>query len=136
MLLPRCDVESSIGFGVIFSHADTELGKRVYIGPQSNIGLCVLEDEAILGSGVHILSGRGQHNFDNPNVRIQDQGGKYEKITIGQDSWIGNNATVMADIGQKCVVGAGSVVTKPVNDFSIVAGNPARLIAQRKDSVA
>ena len=38
----------------------------------------------------------------------------------------------MANIGKKCIVGAGSVVTNDVGDYSIVAGNPARVIRKRK----
>jgi len=51
-------------------------------------------------------------------------------ITIGDDCWIGGNVTILAGvkIGNGCVVGAGSVVTKDIEDYSVVVGNPARLI--------
>ena len=129
--LPQSHLEVAICFGTLFSQPDTSIGHRVYIGPQCNIGLCHIDKDTLLGSGVHILSGTGQHNFNDVDAPIQDQGGTLEKITIGADSWIGNNATVMASVGNKCIVGAGSVVTRPVPDFSIVAGNPARVVKQR-----
>jgi len=132
MMLKQSHPEVNIGFGTIFAQADTQLGKGLYIGPQCNIGLCTIEDDVLFGSGVHILSGTGQHNFENSNTRIQDQGGVYEAITIGEDSWIGNNATVMADVGKKAIVGAGSVVTRAVPDFAIVAGNPAKVLKYRE----
>lgn len=131
MILPESHLEVNIGFGTIFSQAGTQLGKGIYIGPQCNIGLCKIADDVLFGSGVHILSGTGQHNFENTDIRIQDQGGTYTAISIGEDSWIGNNATVMADVGRKAIVGAGSVVTKAVPDFAIVAGNPAKIIKYR-----
>ena len=49
-------------------------------------------------------------------------------MKIGDDCWIGGNVTILAGvtIGKGCVVGAGSVVTRDVEDYSIVAGNPAK----------
>ncbi|MEJ2680888.1 MAG: hypothetical protein P8176_04010 [Gammaproteobacteria bacterium] len=57
----------TIGFGTLFSHVDTEIGDNVYIGPQSNIGMCRIGSECLIGSGVHVLSGRHQHNFSDNN---------------------------------------------------------------------
>jgi len=48
-------------------------------------------------------------------------------VVIGQDAWIGDRAVVTANIGRHAVVGAAAVVTKPVPDFAIVVGNPARI---------
>jgi acetyltransferase-like isoleucine patch superfamily enzyme len=54
------------------------------------------------------------------------------EIVIGDGCWIGANVVITAGltIGKYCVIAAGSVVTKSVPDFSIVAGNPARLLKQ------
>lgn len=131
LAMSHCDSECIILFGTLFSQWDTEIGKRVYIGPNCNIGKCKIEDFCTLGSNVHILSGKNQHNFDDIDTPIQDQGGKLEKIVIGGDTWIGNGAIVMANVGKKCIIGAGSVVAKEVEDYSIVAGNPAKLIRNR-----
>lgn len=130
--MTRCHPDCAIMFGTIFSQVDTEIGKGVYIGPQCNIGSCRIENFCTIGSGVHILSGKNQHFFDDPDTPLRDQGGVYQKITIGEDTWIGNSAIIMANVGKKCIVGAGSVVTKEVEDYSIVAGNPARLLKMRE----
>lgn len=132
LVMERCEAGVVIAFGVLFSHRATEIATGAYLGPQCNIGSSRIERNVLLGSGVHILSGKGQHNFDDIDTPVQQQGGRYEKIIIGEDSWIGNGAVVMADVGRKCVVGAGSVVIHPVEDYSIVAGNPAVLIRKRK----
>ena len=132
LTMTHCDSDCVIGFGTLFSQQDTEIGKGVYIGPQCNIGCCKIGDHALIASGVHIMSGSRQHNFADLSKPIQQQGGTYSKIEIGEDSWIGNGALIMANVGSKCIVGAGSVVTRDVADFSIMAGNPAKLIKARQ----
>lgn len=131
MAMSKCDRECAILFGTIFSQRDTEIGKGVYIGPNCNIGRCKIEDYCTLGSNVHVMSGRRQHSFDDLDRPIREQGGTFEKVTIGEDTWIGNGALIMANVGKKCIIGAGSVVSNDVEDFSVVAGNPARIVRQR-----
>jgi virginiamycin A acetyltransferase len=134
LTMTRCDRECAILFGTIFSQRDTEIGKGVYIGPNCNIGKCRIESHCTLGSNVHVMSGKHQHYFDNPGLPVQEQGGVLEKVVVGEDTWIGNGALIMANVGKKCIIGAGSVVTGDVDDFSIVAGNPARIIGSRVNS--
>ncbi len=131
MTLKHCDSECAICFGTVISHTDSEIGKGVYIGPNCNLGTVKLEDNVTLGSNVHILSGKRQHNFSDITIPVQDQRGIYEKVSIGSDTWIGNSSVIMANIGKKCIIGAGSVVTKEIEDYSIAAGNPARVIRKR-----
>ena len=134
MTMTHCHPETVIGFATLFSQIDTEIHQGVYIGPQCNIGSCVIEKNTLIASGVHIMSGSGQHNFDDLDTPIQQQGGKYEKIKIGEDSWVGNGCLIMANIGKKCIIGAGSVVTKDIPDYSIAVGNPAKVVRNRLDN--
>jgi acetyltransferase-like isoleucine patch superfamily enzyme len=77
------------------------------------------------------MSGKGQHNFDDLDTPIKDQGGVFQKIVIGKNCWLGNGSMIMANIGDGCIVGAGSVVINDVPANSIVAGNPAKVIKSR-----
>lgn len=131
LAMTRCEPEVVISFATLFSQQDTEIGSGTYIGPQCNIGSCRIGNDCLLGSGVHILSGKNQHAINDLDIPIRDQGGRITKINIGDDCWIGNGAVVMADIGSKTVVAAGAVVVNPVGDKVIVAGNPATVIKHR-----
>ncbi|MBR5160930.1 MAG: hypothetical protein IKW80_04835 [Thermoguttaceae bacterium] len=108
------------------------MGKSVYIGAYCVIGDVDLQDDCILASGVSVCNGTKQHCFDRLDVPIREQGGEYVRIVIGTDSWIGERAVIMADVGTKAVVGAGAVVVKPVAEQDIVAGNPASPIGRRE----
>ena len=128
---PSTSDDISIGFLTLLSHRDTSIAEGVYIGPQCNIGKCQIGKDTLLGSGVHVLSGNKQHQFDDPDTPIQQQGGHYQKVQIGQDCWIGNQAIIMADVGDKTIVAAGSVQTKPCEPMAIYAGNPAKRLKSR-----
>jgi len=132
MTLPRCGNDVCIEFGTIIHQPTVEIGRRVYIGPRCSIGECTIEDDVLLGSNVDIISGRQQHCADDLEVPIREQGGRLEKIVIGKDSWLGNSSVVMANVGEKSIVAAGSVVVRDVEPYSIVAGNPGKLIRKRK----
>jgi len=127
-----CHPFSIISFATIFSQQDITIEEGVYIGPQCNIGKCHIEKHCLLGSGVHIMSGSGQHDFSDIDTPIQQQGGTYKKIVIGEDSWLGNGSLVMANIGKHCIVAAGAVVVKDIPDYAVVAGNPAKIIKMRR----
>lgn len=128
---PGTSDEVLIGFLTVFSHRNTTIHKGVYIGPQCNIGKCTIGKNTLLGSGVHILSGSRQHDFSDLDKPIQEQGGEYEKVSIGEDCWLGNLSIVMATVEAHSIIAAGSVVTKSVPVKSIAAGNPAKIIRSR-----
>ncbi len=128
---PDTSDEITVGFLTILSHQNTSIARGVYIGPQCNIGMCSIGRNTLIGSGVHILSGSRQHRFEDPDVPIQEQGGTFEKIQIGADCWIGNQAVVMAPTPDKAIVASGSVVIKSMEAGDIVAGNPARVVRNR-----
>ena len=129
--LKGCSGDCCIEFGTILNQRTIEIGRRVYIGANCCIGECRIEDDVLIGSNVDVISGKYQHVYDRLDVPIREQGGRLEKIVIGEDSWVGNSTVVMANIGRKSVIGAGSVVTEDVEPYSIAAGNPAKVIRNR-----
>ena len=131
LTMTNCEPGVVFSFGTLFSQIDTDILSGTYIGPQCNIGSCTIGKDCLLGSGVHILSGKQQHAIDDLDTPIRDQGGKFTKIEIGEGCWVGNGAIIMADVGEKCVVAAGAVVVGPVPARTIVGGNPAVVIRER-----
>lgn len=83
--------------------------------------------------------GRFFKNYNNLDWLKKKNGvlRKTGEIVIGNDVWIGANVTVLSGVtvGDGAVIGAASVVTKDVPPYTIVAGNPARIIRQRFDSI-
>jgi len=125
-------VHAGVSFG---SGAEIEVGDYSSL----NCDCCIAHDTTIgkdvmMGAGVMILS--GGHNFADVSRPMREQGASPRRpVAIGDDVWIGTRAIILpgVEIGSHAIVGAGSVVTETVPPWSIVAGNPARLIRWRKD---
>jgi acetyltransferase-like isoleucine patch superfamily enzyme len=132
LVLARCAADCWIGFGTVFSHPTASVGRGVYVGHACCLGDIALEDDVLLGSHVSVLNGGAQHGIERLDVPIREQPGTWVRVTIGRDSWIGDRAVVLADVGKHCVVGAGSVVTKPLPDYAIAVGSPARVVRYRE----
>ncbi len=109
----------------------------VIIGDHTRIGL----HNTIIGPvtiGCHVNLAQGitvtalNHNFEDSDKRIDEQGVSTTPVTIEDDIWIGANAVILpgVTIGNHSVVAAGAVVTKNVPPHSLVAGVPAKIIKQ------
>lgn len=133
LVLPRCAADACLSFGMLLSHPSTRIGARVYVGAYSLLGDVTLEDDVLVASHVSIVNGPSQHGIERLDIPIREQPGVWTRITIGRDSWIGERAVVMADVGKHCVIGAGAVVTKPIPDYAIAVGVPARVVRFRDE---
>jgi acetyltransferase-like isoleucine patch superfamily enzyme len=129
--LRRCGKNVFISFGTVFMYSQIEIGHDVLIGLYNTVHHCDFDSYVMTAEGCRFLSGSHYHSFGGENTPMMLQGGEMKRIHIGRDVWIGANAVVMEDVEEGSVVGAGSVVTKTVEPYSIVAGNPARLIGSR-----
>jgi len=130
--LASCGENVVISFGTIISYPHATIGSNVWIGTYNIFGSVDIRDCTITAQGCHFLSGKHHHGIDDMNTPIMHQPGNPERIEIGPDVWVGANSTVMADLGRGCVIGAGSVITKNIPEYSVAVGNPARIIRSRK----
>jgi virginiamycin A acetyltransferase len=122
---------SFLGFGTVFSHSTAEVGRDVYVGVYCCLGDVTLEDDVLIGSHVSVTNGSAQHGIERLDIPVREQPGVWPRVTIGQDSWVGDRAVIMANVGRHCVIGAGAVVTAPIPDYAIAVGVPARVIRYR-----
>jgi acetyltransferase-like isoleucine patch superfamily enzyme len=65
------------------------------------------------------------------DVPIREQEGRRTRVVIGEDTWVGSAAIVLAAVGRHSIVAAGSVVTRSLPDYVVAAGVPARVIKER-----
>ncbi|TKC13070.1 acyltransferase [Pedobacter polaris] len=116
-------------YGSFCQYPSARIGNRVLIGYYNAIGEVEIGDDVVIGGFVNFISGTTQHSFEDQTQTISNQKALGRSmITIGSDIWIGSNAVIASSIGNRCVIGAGSVLVKPAEDQSVYAGNPAKLI--------
>lgn len=135
-----------LSFGIKFNHAHLiKFGSSISIGPKVTIDAgssngIFIGDNVLIASGVYIRS--GNHNFSNTNIEISEQGYSSKSleykdsifsIVIEDGVWIGANAILLSGshIGKGSVLSAGSVISGKVSDYSIVVGNPGRVVGNR-----
>jgi len=119
---------SNLGEGII-------IDSNVYIGPNSILGaagLLHIKSGNQIGANVQFIA--ENHKYDNNDLSIAEQGVIRKGIVINENCWIGNNVIIVdgVEVGEGCVIGAGSVVTKSFEPFSVIVGNPARIIKKIK----
>jgi acetyltransferase-like isoleucine patch superfamily enzyme len=135
-VLAGFDRTATVQFGTIFSQAGAHIGAHAYVGPRCHLGLVDIGRDVLIGAGVHIPSGADTHGSADLDRPIREQGGTRRMVHIGEGTWIGSAAVVMADIGRHCIVGAGAVVTKALPDGVVAVGVPARVVRFRDAGVS
>lgn len=115
-------------FGSYCQYRDISIGSNCSIGTFNAIGLVSIGDDVLTGGNVNFISGVNQHGINNPNEKFRNQPGSRVRISIGSDVWIGSNTVVCANISDRVVVGAGSVVITDLPSHGVYAGNKATLI--------
>lgn len=135
-VLAHCHPSVQVHFGTTFSQTGARLDENVYVGPACRLGLVHLQPDVLLAAGVHVPSGRHTHGTSNLDQPIRQQSGSKTLVTVGEGTWVGSAAVLLADVGRHCVIGAGAVVTRPIPDYSVAAGVPARVIRNRRSELA
>lgn len=126
-----CHHSATVEWGTTFSRAGARLGRNVYVGPNCDLGLVHVEEDALIGASVHIPSGGMTHGIDDPTIPIREQPGREQIVRVGSGAWIGSCAVVLASVGDGTVIGAGSVVTRAMPAGVVAAGAPARVVRER-----
>ncbi|MBI1304981.1 MAG: N-acetyltransferase [Bacteroidetes bacterium] len=124
-IMPDCKIgrDCNIGQNVVISPG-VEIGNNVKI--QNNVSVysgVICEDDVFLGPSAVFT------NVLNPRSGINRRG-QYEKTLLRKGATIGANATIVCgiELGEYAFIGAGAVVTRNVNPFELVVGNPAKRI--------
>lgn len=135
---------TTFGRGTVFWAPNKMIiGNNVYIGKY-----CTLQADMEIGNNIDIannvgLIGKYDHDYSKVGVSIKDAPwigdvsygfkGKDQKIIIDDDVWIGFGSVVFTGvhIHRGAIIAAGSIVTKDVPPYAIVAGNPARIKGYR-----
>jgi len=118
-----CTINNGVG--------DVLIGQRSRIGMGNVlIGPVTIGNDVILAQNI-VLSGLN-HGYEDIHLPPHKQPVTKKKITLEDEVWIGANVVVVAGvtIGKHAIVAAGSVVTKDVPAYSVVVGNPAKVIKQ------
>lgn len=115
----------------IHTSGPVHIGDHAFIGHE---GLLVGGDAPIeigphvgIAPRVCIVTGTHKIDLDTPSIAGE---GYSAPITIGEGCWIGASVTILggAEIGEKCVLAAGAVVTENIPEYSVVGGVPAKII--------
>lgn len=145
------DAESPIRIerDVVISNKKIKIGRYTFIGKGASIGrntesigrYCSLASGCVVGLNYHPMEklstsaafyskSWGIYNGDVDYISSFQEG---RQTIIKNDVWVGANVIILGgvSIGNGAVIGAGSVVTKDVPDYAVVAGNPAKIIRYR-----
>ena len=133
LTLKASSLNCSIGFLSSIHDRRAELGNGVNIGFLVTVGRVSIGDRCMISSRVSLMSGSRQHELRPDGKLTQFHRFQAAPIRIGADTWIGEGALIMADVGSRSIVSAGSVVAHPVPDGRIVGGNPARFIRRLQE---
>lgn len=114
-------INNGVGEILIGNYTRIGLGNTI-------IGPVTIGDKVNLAQNI-VISGLN-HSYEDISKNISDQWVSTKIVVIENDVLIGANSTILSGvhIGQHVVVGAGSVVTKNIPPYSVVVGNPARVV--------
>lgn len=113
---------------------EIRIGDNVYIGPYCVLyghgGLTIGADTLVAAHSVIIPA---NHVFEDSERPIRQQGETRQGIQIGKDCWLGTGVKVLdgVNIGDGSVIAAGAVVTRPIPNYVVAAGVPARIVKNR-----
>ena len=148
------DIEDSVRGSRIEISANVAIDSFVKIKPAGGTGDVFIGEGSVINSGCVLYTGNGirmgrgvavaanctfapvNHEYDRKDMTITKQGFRPSKggIVIGDDVWIGANCVILdgAQIGEGCVVAAGSIVRGVLEAYAIYGGNPLAKLGVRE----
>ncbi len=134
-----CEIGDETKIGAFVEiQKNARVGKRCKISSHSFICEGVeIEDNVFVGHGVMFINDSYPRATTSQGELKTEADWKVETTVIGKGASIGSNATILSKVkvGEGAIVGAGSVVTKDVPPFAVVAGNPAKLLRRLQPAV-
>lgn len=156
ILEDQCEIDGMSKRGLIFGNKVTiganaiirpsnfyggEPGEGLKVGSNSNIGAynyigcsgyIEIGENVMFGPRISVYS--ENHAFDRTDITIKEQGVIRSFVKIEDDCWIGSHSAILAGVtvGKGSIIAAGSIVTKDIPPYSVVAGIPAKIIKNRK----
>lgn len=120
--------DACFAFGSMVAERDVVIGAGSVIGAYSIVGRAELGRDVLIAARVSIFSDKYLHG--NPADRVRGQARRItaERIRIGDGTWIGENAVVLASVGRRCTIAAGALVVRAAPDDATLMGNPARRV--------
>ena len=131
LFIDYCGKNVDVGRKVKLS-SKLKLGDRSSIGDESYLqGDITIGNDVMMAPRCALIA--DNHKHDDTHKPMNTQGTDYGKIIIGDDVWIGFGVTILANvtIGNGSICAAGAIITKDVPPYSIVGGNPAKVIKMR-----
>lgn len=131
-IIEYCGENVNIEKGAIFT-------QKLKIGDNSGVGIrCEMTGDITIGKdvmmGPEVIIYTQNHAFDRTDIPMMYQGGTEEKpVIIDDDVWIGRRVIIMGGVhvGKGSIIGAGAIVTKDIEPYSVVGGVPAKVIKKR-----
>lgn len=134
-LLDHCGDDVNIEHGAEFGWGvGVSLGNRSGMGVRARVANAVIGEDVMMGPNVVFIA--RNHEFARMDIPMIEQGFRESEPTrVADDVWIGTAAILLpgVQIGRGAIIGAGAVVTRDVEAYAIVAGNPARRIGGRRE---
>ena len=132
MLITYCGENVNIESHTYFN-PELEIGDNSGIGMYSEMHGAIRIGKNVM-MGHYCLFYSRNHAHSRTDIPMINQGfEEVRPVVIGNDVWIGSRVTILpgVNVGDGCIIAAGAVVTKSAPPYSIVAGNPARVVKQR-----
>ncbi len=135
LMLDGCGKNVNIEHGAFFAS-----GNGISVGDNSGIGLnCRVAGPLSIGNDVmmapNVTIVTQNHETSDLTKPMRLQTAPKQKVTVGNDVWIGTNVVIMpgVTVGNGVIIAAGAVVTKDVPDYAVVGGVPAKIIKFRNE---